>query len=164
MKKLLPIIVVLAAVGVGAYIFLGKNGGGIAEKASDAFTGSLRAAVEKGVPMKCTYTVEGNEYEGLIKGENWRGKMKSADGKVGEVIIKDDCMWSWDPEKKEGVKMCSQAAEESAEGETAGSVWDQGSFDAGGVEYRCVPTVVTDSQFEPPSDVKFMDLSQFGQQ
>lgn len=163
MKKILPIIVVLLLIGGGAYFIFGRNqgqsvGDKIAETTSDAFSGSLKMAVEKGLPMKCTYEVEGNEYEGIVKGRAWRGKMKSADGQVGEVIIKDNCMWSWSEteSKVQGIKMCYD--EISAET----SLWS-GVYEDNGISYRCLPTVVTDADFNPPAEVEFMDLSQFSQ-
>ena len=65
--------------------------------------------------MKCTYKVEGNEYESFIKGENYRGKIKTAEGKTGEVIMKNNCMWTWTVEEAQGIKTCF---EESDTGDT----------------------------------------------
>lgn len=154
LKKILPIAIIVAVVGGGAYFFLIKKGGGVASKLQ-SFT-SLKAAVELGVPMKCSYKVEGAEYEGYIKGKQWRGKMKSADGKFGEVILKDNCMWSWTSEDAQGLTMCF----EPEEGED--DVWDQ--QDMTDVEYNCVPTAITDAKFDPPSNIKFLNLQEMMQQ
>jgi hypothetical protein len=155
-KKLLPIIIVVVVVAAGAYFFLGKGktGMNIPGVSKQQKFATLKAAVELGVPMKCTYQVAGAEYEGYIKGEKWRGKVKSADGKVGEVIVKDNCMWTWSSDEDQGVKLCF----EPAEGEE--SVWDQESFETQDIEYNCLPAAITDAQFEPPSDIQFMDMDQ----
>ena len=108
--------------------------------------------------MKCTYKVEGYEYEGYIKGEKWRGKVKTADGKTGEVIMKDNCMWSWEEGVDQGMKTCF----EETEGD---DYWGGGdsTTETPDIDYNCAPTAVTDSKFNPPSNVNFMDLDQLMQ-
>lgn len=158
MKKILPIAVIVIVLAGGAYFLLGKKevgkNGSIVNKLQ-SFT-SLKAAIALGIPMKCTYKVEGNEYEGYIKGKQWRGKMKSQDGKVGEVILKDNCMWSWTSEETQGLKMCFEPEEGQED------VWDQ--QDTQGIEYNCMPSAITDAKFDPPSTVKFLNLQEMMQQ
>ena len=161
MKKLLPIILVLVAVGIGAYILMGRGSSDTSidvtspdSSTPDTFSGMLKDAVKLGVAMKCTYKVEGNEYESFIKGENYRGKIKTAEGKTGEIIIKDNCMWNWTEEEAQGIKICF----EESDTETA-NVWEQPQGAAGpDITYTCLPTTVTDATFTPPSDIDFMDL------
>lgn len=157
MKKLLPVLLVVLAVGGGAYFFLGKKDStSPGSSVSDKFSGSLKAATALGVPMKCTYTVEGTEYEGWVKGENYRGKIKSADGKSGEIIMKDNCMWSWSEGETQGIKTCFDPADTE---EVDGDVWDQPQgADGTDISYTCLPAVITDAQFTPPSDIEFLDL------
>jgi len=160
MKKILPIVIVaIVLLGAGAYLSLGK---GEKKETLTVPTGkqtktekfsALKTAVKLGVPMKCSYSIEGTETEGYIKGEQWRGKIKSQDGKTSEVIIKDDCMWSWSEEQPQGIKMCFQ----TEEGEE--SVWDQENTDSD-IEYNCTPTVISDDKFTPPSNIEFLDMNQ----
>lgn len=165
MKKLLPIVIFIALIGVGAYLFLNKGAQNTGDTtnteatsqeatAPETFSGTLKEAVKLGIAMKCTYKVEGNEYESFIKGENYRGKIKSAEGKTGEVIIKDNCMWTWTDQEAQGIKTCFEAtASESTD------VWEQPQGAVGmGVNYTCLPAAVTDDSFIPPSGVKFMDI------
>lgn len=167
MKKLLPIIIalVLIVLAGGGYLYFksrqsGKSVSEVAnETVSEVYEGSLKTAIEKGVSMKCSYKMDENEYEGVIKGKMWRGKMKTGDGRVGEVIIKDECMWSWESGKKDGTKICFEAKTEEG---SAGSIWDQPSTGNPDVQYKCTPALVTDSEFDPPKDVVFVDLNQFG--
>jgi len=162
MKKLLPIILVIAAVGLVAYIFMNRGSsdtptdvGSPDSSAPDTFSGMLKDAVKLGVAMKCTYEVEGNEFESFIKGENYRGKIKTAEGKSGEIIIKDSCMWTWSEEETQGLKICF----EESDPETP-DVWEQPQGAIGpDVTYTCLPTTLTDAEFIPPSNVDFMDIN-----
>ncbi len=114
---------------------------------------TLKAAVDLGLPFKCTYKVDGNEMEGYIKGKQYKGSISTADGKKGEVIRKDECLWSWEVGSNQGAKMCFEATEDQE------SIWDNPAGGEG-VEYFCTPAIVTDSMFTPPTSVQFMDLSQ----
>ena len=116
---------------------------------------ALKAAIALGIPLKCGYQVGDVEYEGYVKGKQWRGKIQTSDGKTGEVIMKDNCMYSWTEETKMGVKMCFEE-----------DMWETDEYQeaAPGIEYHCLPAAVTDAQFNPPSGINFMDISQMGQQ
>lgn len=109
----------------------------------------LKSLISLGKALKCSYEVAGNSYEGYVKGNQWRGEFKNAEGKKGEVIItKEGCIYNWDPETKEGIKICMDPKE----------VWDDGSAQMGVQDnYICRPAVITDAKFEPPTDVKFID-------
>lgn len=158
MKKILPILVILIAVGVGFYFLKTKDSSesvltDLTEKKSELFSGSLKAAIELGIPMKCEYQVAEGKAEGYIKGQQWRGKMEFADGRKAEIIIKDNCMWSWVDTEDQGMKMCFDEAEQD--------IWDESQEgSASDVEYFCVPAVVTDAKFIPPADIQFMTLDE----
>jgi hypothetical protein len=140
------------------------TGGQGASQGQGPFNGTLQAAVKLGIPMKCTYTVEGMEAEGWIKGQQYRGKMKNQQGQVGEVLMKDNCMWTWDETKGQGVKMCFDPEENQ-------DLWDPQTWDETetegtqppDVDYHCNPAVVTEAQFQPPANIEFMDLDQMMQ-
>lgn len=148
-KKILIIvgIVVLLVAAVGTYFFFFRKGGG----AKIYSFADLKAAVELGIPLKCSYTIGETQSQGYIKGEKWHGKVKMADGAEGDIIMKDNCMWSWKDGETTGVKMCFEVDE----GE---SMWDQ-SQDSG-VEYVCKPAVFGDNVFDLPEDVDFMDTDE----
>lgn len=162
MKKYLPIILVVVVIGVAGFFLMNRGSGKInvdetpsGNKEGETFIGSLTDAIKLGVAMKCTYEVEGNEYEGYVKGTSYRGKMTTAEGKVAEVIVKDNCMWSWDEVQKQGMKTCFEMTEEEIE---EGGIWDQSGAASADINFKCVPTAVTDAQFTPPTDIQFMDL------
>ncbi len=173
-KKYLPILTIIVVVLIFAGIILSKNKKGNApsnpvqqavekavEKTEEVLTGSIKEMAEKGIPLKCTYKQGENEFEGVLKGKAWHGKMKSKDGQVAEVILKDNCMWSWNPtdKLKQGAKICFEEKEATTGGQKQ-DVWEQSQVDNPDIKYTCVPTTVSDADFEPPKDIQFIDLNQ----
>jgi hypothetical protein len=115
---------------------------------------ALKAAIELGIPLKCSYKINNVSYEGYVKGKQWRGKINTGQGMVGEIIMKDNCLYSWEEGKTQGMKTCFDK-----------DVWDTNQ--QGGdqnIEYICAPALVDDSQFVPPTNINFQDLSQLEQQ
>lgn len=148
MKKIIPMVVVLLIVGVVAYALMS---GGQVQVQNESYTYSaLKSAIAAGVPLKCEYEVGGATAEGYVKGENWRGKMTFGDGRTGEIIIKDECMYSWEEGDPQGVKMCFDSEE--------GSIWDQEQVDNTDVSYHCTPATVNGSMFTPPENIEFMSM------
>ncbi len=103
--------------------------------------------------MKCTWSTGDFSATGYIKGGKYYTEVMQQ-GKPGFMIMKDNCMWTWAKEEKQGVKMCFDPTE-------AEDMWE---YEGGGsptdVNLKCVPTVVSDSKFVLPSDVKFMDMDE----
>jgi hypothetical protein len=170
MKKFLPIIIIAVVViggGIIAYLLLGKGGlslpsmpGEVKKEAGETgeeFVGQIKDVVARGVPMKCTYSQ--NNYSGTsyIKGKNMYGEINQA-GKTVYVVIKDNCMWNWSQGETQGMKTCFEENywEMSSEEETSQT---QGSMPTE-AEYHCSPTIIADSQFNPPSDINFVDMSE----
>ena len=94
-KQLIIIALVVVAAGAAWFLLKGGSGtGNLTQKISEKspFTGSLKAAVALGVPMKCTYQANGTEYSGIIKGRQYKGQVVMQDGKEGNIIMKDNCM------------------------------------------------------------------------
>jgi hypothetical protein len=159
MKKIIPVIVVIAVIAIGAYSYLtgGKvtlNGNGFSvtktlTSKSETFMGDLKSAVLKGVPFKCTFkTTQGTEGIGYMKNKQYYGTL-TVDGKSGYIIMRDNCMWTWDKISKQGVKMCFE-----------GDIWStQGqASDSKSGDYTCVlDEKISDDLFQVPNDVKFID-------
>lgn len=173
-NKSLPLIVIVIAVlvlGAGAYMFLGKDKSTApvdtvvvqqedSGTKAESFVGTLKEAIALGVGMECTYMFEGNEYQGVIKGENYKGEMLSADGKLVSVIMKDNCMWTWEQGSAQGMTFCTEEVVMEGEDEVNGgaSIWDQPeSASSSDANYNCNPATISDSQFTPPTDVEFLD-------
>lgn len=162
MKKTLPVIlaVLFGLVVVGFLVFkrqstspaqISPQGASLEE----TFVGRLKEAVMKGVPLKCTWQQGDYLSEGYIKGEQYYGKMQTPQGE-SYVIMKDNCMWAWAKGEAQGVKNCFVPEE----GET--DFWEM--EEAPQNVLNCVPATITDSQFEPPTEVNFVDMQQIMQQ
>jgi len=167
MKKFLPIIIILVVLAVGAWAFLGKDKprvsipvpGEVKKEAGEKgeeFVGKIKEVVQKGVPMKCSYTQGGFAGTSFIKGKKMYNEVVQ-EGKSGYVIIKDNCMWSWSEGEKQGTKMCFkedfwEMSEEYAEQGKAAMPVE--------AEYRCIPAIFTDAKFNPPANVNFMDMDE----
>ena len=70
--------------------------------------------------------------------------------------MKDKCMYSWEENKTQGMKMCFEK-----------DPWEQDNpqyKEQANVEYICLPALVDDGKFVPPANINFMDLSQLEQQ
>ena len=157
LKKLLPILAIVAIIGVGWFLSQNKKGGGISiPGVSKTYTAKgIQAVIELGIPMKCTYKIGDMEYEGYVKGKQWRGKMQFGDGRQGEVIMKDNCMWSWGDKDVQGVKMCFEPTEDGQD------MWNDPQQDTViDFDYQCRPAAITDAQFNPPANINFMDMDQ----
>ncbi|PJC28385.1 hypothetical protein CO054_00410 [Candidatus Shapirobacteria bacterium CG_4_9_14_0_2_um_filter_39_11] len=164
MKKALPIVIliVIVALLVGGWMFLKKGKGGVslpipgeikkeAGQEGESFTGKLKDAVARGLPMKCTYTQDSTTGTSYIKGSKVYAEI-TAQGKEGYIIMVDKCMWTWNKGESQGIKMCFEE-----------NVWE-GEEGAGSApteaEYNCAPALVSDSQFSPPANVKFVDVEE----
>jgi hypothetical protein len=128
-----------------------------AQGGEKGFTGKVRDLLTLGQSLKCTWVDDSqNSSVGYIKNQAYYGEVKQ-EGKDSYIIIKDDCMWSWEKGQSEGIKMCF----EPLEGEEG--LWD--SMDESQIEanYNCSQAVVSDSLFNPPAEVNFMDLQEMMQ-
>jgi hypothetical protein len=167
MKKYLPIIIVLVVVGlgIGAYgISRGQKQTGIntqteSEEATETdknegvgFVGSLKDALKSGAAMKCSWKDDaGNYAETYVKTNKISYKMV-VEGQTAYMIAKDKCVWSWSDESDQGMKICyEEDIMDDGELPTTGGINTQG------YEFSCVPSVVSDSIFEAPSNISFID-------
>jgi len=167
MKKAIPIIVILVIIvaGLVGWKFLGEGkktttqGGAQqaqttpTQTSGESFTGKIKDAFMRNIPLRCTYKVDEKNFGvGWLKSKKYYGEI-TANGKLGYIILVDNCLWSWSKEQPQGVKMCFQPKE----GE---DIWtdigkEQQSSD---VDYNCAPSVVNDAVFTPPSNIKFTDI------
>ncbi len=121
-------------------------------KDNESFTGNLKALVAKNIPMMCSFDIGGFKYNAWIKGSNVKSEYANPQG-TGVVIIKDNCMYTWVQEEKQGMEICMDESE--------GSIWDQSENLPS--EYYCVPSLIMDSTFDLPQDVEFLSLDKMMQ-
>jgi len=115
---------------------------------------SIRDAMSRSMSLKCEYKTVDSQTVAYVK-----GKMVRVDGiykntNKNSTILKNDKMWTWDVVKKEGMIITLKQTEENK-----ASTSDELINDLEKQKQFCKPTIVADSMFNPPTDVKFQDLS-----
>jgi len=169
MKKALPVIIILVII-VAALVgwkFLGKGKktttqGGTqqtqttpSQTTGESFTGKIKDAFMRGIPLKCTYKKDDQNFStGYLKNKKYYAEVMAA-GKMGYIILVDNCMWAWNKDKADGVKMCF--AQQQGEDMWSSFEANQKSAD---FDYNCSPAIVNDSIFTPPSNVKFANIDE----
>ncbi len=160
-----PIVIILIVVGVvvvaaGAFFMMNKGNMGSMMSGSNAVT-SIKDALTKSVSLECEYTDAQNvKAKYFIKNGAIRADMESSDPEqTGSMIMKDKAIYSW--KGKEGFVM--HLPESKDEGESIdskeSSEADDVIKDLEAYKDKCKPSVVSDSLFNPPSDVDFQDMS-----
>ena len=99
--------------------------------------------------MKCDWKQDENfSSVGYIKNNNYYGEIVR-DGQKNNILIKENCLWSWKKGKKEGIKMCFK-----------GNIWDEQEF-IPKENLHCLPATISDDLFTPPKKVSFIDLDNY---
>jgi hypothetical protein len=165
MKKILPLGIFIGVIVLGLagyFIFVGnkkvivlpgeiKKTEGESDK---SFTGKLKDAMARNIPMKCEFKNNQMTGVGFIKGKKYYAEI-TQEGKQGYMILDDTCIWTWDKTNPQGVKFCM----DKKEGEDK-SIWDtEGNTSTEG-DYKCSPAVFADSVFTPPANIKFSDMTE----
>lgn len=121
---------------------------GIKEKTE--FT-SLKEVVNLKQDMKCEWRKDDQFFSTtFVSGERSFSEI-TRQGKKGWVIMKDDCLWTWEEGSFEGTKVC---LEDKSSGQP--DLWTlKGQAEEG--SYRCGPTSVDEAVFTPPSEIKFIE-------
>ena len=142
-----------ACINLGGTKLPGQTGG------DDLFSGSLQAAMELGVPMRCTYEVDGMEYEGIVMGKKYAGKVKQQN-RIQNVVMADNFMYTWEDGKTQGLKIAFNPEDFKADAEDLKNAPEAEQVALPDVNYKCLPSLVTNADFTPPQSVTFMDLDQ----
>lgn len=128
---------------------------------NQTFTGSIKNILALGNSFTCTATVDGAQQTTYIKNGNFYSEATYDDQDV-RVIVKDNCMWSWNTSETQGVNMCfdPEELEDSTEGTTETSIWDTDSETLPtDVDFTCQAANVDDSLFTPPAEIEFVELN-----
>jgi hypothetical protein len=126
-----------------------------AGESEKTFTGKMKAAVALGVPFKCTYKNNEVESTGYIKGKKYYTEMITPNGQNTFIIMKDNCMWTWATGVDQGTKMCFEEDIWDMEDQMEGQ-----SETSNDMEYSCTGAVISDSRFDLPSNINFLDLKE----
>lgn len=170
-----PLVIVVIAVvilGIGGYFYFQnsqKTGTG-GKQPRGSVVSSIKDALSKSLTLKCEYPDEqGNKTVTYIKGGAVRAVTTSAAGVKGNVLLKENTMYTWEEGKKEGMmfkmeaEAMAEAKEDVKEMEKSDSDENQRTEYLNKLEqYKdyCKPATVSGSLFNPPADVKFVDLQE----
>lgn len=158
-KVIIIIVIAIVALGLVAFFMMGKYkmAGGLS--GSNAVT-SIKDALTKSVSLKCEYTdPQNNKSVYFIKNGAIRADMIDSNPEnSGSMILKDKKLYTW--KDKEGYVMTLPEIKDAEGNVTSDSTQaDDLIKDIEDYKDNCKPTVVSDSQFTPPSDVTFADMS-----
>lgn len=125
----------------------------------ETFVGTLKDAITKNTPMKCESAMKGGDNQeanmsGIIQGNQYVGRI-DVNGKIGNVLMKDNCMWTWQEGAKSGVKTCFEPTQQDGD-----ESW--GNFDSKQLNesVNCSPTMISPGTFLPPTNVSFLDIDE----
>lgn len=162
-------MVAFVAIFLVGYFFFSKNNSSsetVAPQKTNEVSESksLRDLLASGIAQKCTYStnVDGAASEGVTFTSN--GKVRSdftfTEGdKITKTHMINDgkVSYVWTDETKTGFKMIFDNTNPETDTQSVsvqgGTDWDE-KFD-----YKCVPSIIDDSTFTPPSDVEFTDFA-----
>lgn len=189
MKKTNLIIgaVVVVVVLAGALFFLkGQNnpaknpaGSATTTKAESSQSGvgstikqGLLGLLENASGIKCTVSDQSGNYTVIAKGDRVRidgidyASISDPNQKGSKGSMVNDGTYAYIWSGKEGMKFDLKATQQNSSPATnteeESTDWKSWATDMqnSGAKYDCNPTVATDADFTPPSDVKFQDLAE----
>ncbi len=163
MKKNNMIIAIVALIIIiGGLIFFNQNqktspdkkGQDITSETKPGVFESIKDAMSKSMSLKCEYKTTDAQTVAYIKGKSVRVDGIYKNTNKSSTIMKNDKMWTWDTVKKEGMIIPLKQTETDKKSSS-----DQIIEELEKEKQFCKPAIVSDSMFNPPTDVKFQDLS-----
>jgi len=132
------------------------------EEQKEGIFDSIREALEKSVDLKCQYQLEnGDKMTVYLKGENLiRTELLTGQNQETITIIKDDKMWSWDSETKEGMVISLAGLQEQGLANQQVPNKEEILEDLEEYKENCQPMVIASSLFEIPQEVEFENLDE----
>ena len=143
------------------------------ESATSSF--SLRDLIAKNIPQKCTWSsnADGSEFKGtiIVSGKKFKQETNvKQDGfdYIGHSVSDGTYLYTWqENSNKDSPDIAIKMKLDSMDEELGADSSSEGPSDSETVDldqeyqYNCTPTVVSDSDFQPPKDIEFVDYSQF---
>jgi len=181
MKKTLSLSLILFSALFLSACGVKENGGStttpsLQQEEADTSSFSLRDLIAKNIPQKCTWSsnVEGSEASGsmIISGQKFNQKVTvKQDGVTSNInsISDGTYIYTWqESNDKNDTPTAFKMKLDTLEGDTKAPEAQENQPVSGKAvdldqeyEYKCSPTTVSNSDFQPPKDVEFIDYSQF---
>lgn len=174
MKKVLIILIPLLILAGGGYWYYSNKSSDdtptsiiqkMKKEEEKSVTGSLKDIVGLGSSMKCTWKTDDISATSWIKKDKVYTETTLPDGKTNTIFV-DGCVWNWNDGDTAGIKVCYDFDEEEMEKDLedfteglesyAESLEQQGTIEsADEIKYDCSKAVISDSKFNPPSNITF---------
>lgn len=131
----------------------------------------LSSAIEAGRPVSCVFTKspENTVMTYMMKGKKIKISGMQVEGQAyqGAMMSDGEYMHTWDEVKKEGVKMKLPAEQDlkdfaKEKGQSVPDLSDETerkTWEDQGYRIDCKEATIADSEFIPPTDIKFTDMS-----
>ena len=151
MKKLLLVLLVISL------LMLSACGGEKKGETTASLVTDMAKAFVLNVPYKCEYSMEDMTSVSYIKGETRIKTMTTTPMGSAESIIRDDMLYSWDPNTKKGIKMKMEKEDmplQEMPKVSSEYIKEQAQ------NVKCNPAKFGDEMFDVPTDVEFQDMTE----
>jgi len=125
-----------------------------AEKKGGVFE-SIKDAMSKSLSLKCEYPTEKGKVIAYIKGSSIRIDGSWSGANEGSAIVKEDKIWTWNNDGKEGIIFPIQSDQAKGQGVNPDDLVNDFEKE----KQFCSTAVFSDSVFDPPQDINFKDFS-----
>ncbi len=116
---------------------------------------TLKQVMKLGTSFECDFDQDGITINTKIKGENFASKAASSEGIVNS-IVKGKMMYTWVEGQRQGYKMNLEDVEKTPQAVPKA----QPNYDEEIPDLDCRSASISDSTFNPPSNVEFQDMSE----
>lgn len=140
---------------------------GCGKQKTEVFSGSMEDLMEKGEPMKCTYSMDqdGQSFTGVVYTANDKARsevemMYDSEMQTVYSITDSEWLYSWSTFQEQGTKMNLKELEDLVEEDEE---IDTGEIDKTlkqDFDFECQSWSPDYSIFMPPTDVEFMDMTE----
>jgi len=128
-----------------------------AQTITDKIT-NLASAMGAGVGYRCTYTYQGLQSQGWLKGDKYYFESTTAQG-TSYALSDGTWMYTWQKGQTKGIKFNIAEMKKISDSQKQG-YQDLSSMSSSTNNVNCVPDVSADSKFVPPSGVTFQDMGE----
>lgn len=173
MQKIIPVAILVLLLGGGYYFYSQSKSSSPTQSMNKTASKAqeFARAIESGKPTLCVMTKGEEKMEYLIKGKMMRANFTIvAEGKptLSHMINDEKYFYMWSDGQIQGTKMNLLVpspspvpnAPKDIEAPKFDSVDDYDKLKNNGYTIDCKGATVTDSDFLPPTDVKFIDPSE----
>ena len=119
----------------------------------------LAEAVSSGLGYACTYKVNGGQVVTYVKGESYKTTV-DAEGVMMTTISDGEKVYTWQEGQSQGYLINYDDVEEMQPEDDQPNYADMKEMSDAALNVECRRKMISESQFNPPADINFVDLGQ----